>query len=307
MKKLTILFITKPMQHHIERSTYYLGKELEKFSNLTYHHVDGNLPDIIRQMSIKPDFILFNDLKPDYCPWMRNVDQVKIPKGTLVHDLHYRIPRRKRMYQKDQIPHLFVQYREAFCKWFPEFVDQMIWLPHHVPAEIYRDYSFEKDIDILMMGSLIPHLYPLRLRMFQKLKLHPGFKYFDHPGYKGIPADNRYVTGPRYAQTMNRAKIFLTCDSIYKFPVLKYYEALACRTLLLASGSAELKDLGFIDKETYVEVNETDFYEKIMFYLKNESERNRIALNGMKLVQQKHTTQIRAKELLAHIQQIVKR
>ncbi|MGP4082422.1 glycosyltransferase family protein [Pseudalkalibacillus sp. R45] len=307
MKKLNVLFITRYMQSFIEKSTYYFGEELKKSCNLTYWYEDGNLPDIISQLPQRPDFILFNDQKPDYCPWIRNIDQVSIPKGTLVHDLHYRIPRRKKMYKKNCIEHLFVQYRDAFLKWYPEFETQMIWLPHHVPGDIFRDQKSNKDLNLLMLGSLIDHLYPLRVKMYNELSGRADFTYIHHPGYRNINTNSKIVTGETYAQLLNRSKIFLTCDSIYKFPVLKYFEAAGCGSLLLASGSRELQDLGFIDGETYVEVNENNFHEKAMYYLHNDKERQRIAANGIKLVKQKHTTEIRAKQLLKQIERIVRK
>lgn len=307
MKDYKILFITKNMEQHIERSTYYLGKELEKQCKLYYWTEDiGNLPDIIQSLDVLPDFILFNDMKPDYCPDIRNIDKVSIPKGALVHDLQYRIPRRKRLYQNNDM-HLFVQYREAFRHWFPELEDQMIWFPHHVPSDIFKDYQLPKVSDFLMVGSLISHLYPLRVKMFNRLHQESSFKYIEHPGYKQITKEDKAITGVQYAQLLNQSKIFFTCDSIYQFPVLKYFEVLGCRTLLLASGSAELNDLGFIDGKTFVEVNEDDFYEKALYYLQNEEERERIASNGMNLVLERHTTEIRAKQLLDHIESILSR
>ncbi len=293
------------MEHHIERSTYYLGKELEKKCKLYYYSEDvGSLPEIIELLPEAPDFILFNDMKPDYCPDIRNIDQVSIPMGALVHDLHYRIPRRKRLYQKHDF-HLFVNYREAFKKWFPELIDQMIWFPHHVPAEIFYDYQLPKSVDYLMVGSLLPYLYPLRVKMHDRLQQEPSFKYVEHPGYKQITKADNAVTGLEYAKLLNQAKMFFTCDSNYHFPVLKYYESLACKTLLLASGSEELKELGFMDGETFVEVNEANFYEKAQYYLNNESERERIAKSGYEMIVKHHTTKIRASELLTHIERIL--
>jgi hypothetical protein len=295
------------MRNHIERSTYYLGKELENLCQLFYYTEDvGNLPEIIETMPNKPDFILFNDMKSDYCPDIRNINQVSIPMGALVHDLHYRIPRRKRLY-KDNHMYLFVNYRDAFMKWFPELIDQMIWFPHHVPADIFRDYQLQKKVDFLMIGSLISHLYPLRVKMFDGLQKEPSFKYIEHPGYEQITHQDKAIIGEVYAELLNQSKIFFTCDSIYQFPVLKYFETLGCRTLLLASGSEELKDLGFIDGETFVEVDEVDFYEKALNYLQNEEERERIATNGMNLVLERHTTSIRVKQLLDHIESILSR
>ncbi|MCF6409161.1 glycosyltransferase [Pseudalkalibacillus salsuginis] len=303
--KLNVLFITRYMGSFIEKSTYYLANELDKLCNLTYWYEDGNLPDIIAQLPQSPDFILFNDQKPDYCPWIRNIDKVTIPKGALVHDMHYRIGRRKKMYQKNHIEHLFVQYRDAFLRWYPEFKQQMIWLPHHVPGHIFTEYNLPKEINLLMLGSMIEHLYPLRVHLFNTLSKRTDFLYVQHPGYRNLPSNAKAMTGENYAKLLNRAKIFLTCDSIYKYPVLKYFESLACGTLLLASGSKELQDLGFIDGETFIEINDHDVLEKVNVNLKNESRRNRIVSKGKRLIQQKHTTEVRAKELIGHIERLI--
>jgi spore maturation protein CgeB len=104
---------------------------------------------------------------------------------------------------------------------------------------------------------------------------------------------------------LNQSKIFLTCDSIYKFPVLKYFEALSCGALLLAPGSTELEQLGFKDGETFVEVNETNFLQKATYYLSHDQERNRITENGLKFIQERHTTEVRAKQLITHIRRII--
>ena len=86
---------------------------------------------------------------------------------------------------------------------------------------------------------------------------------------------------------------------------MKYYETLACNTLVLASASQELTDLGFINGETFVAVDETDFREKSDYYLHHEQERLAIAQKGYEMIQNRHTTKQRAKELLQHIQRIV--
>ncbi|WLD94948.1 glycosyltransferase [Alkalihalobacillus sp. AL-G] len=306
MRKLNVLFITKYMRSFIEKSTFYLGEELQELCNLMYWYEDGNLPDIIHQVPVRPDFILFNDQKPDYCPWIRHVDKVTIPKGTLVHDLHYRIPRRKKMYQIDQIEHLFVQYRDAFLKWYPEYKDQMIWLPHHVPQNIFKEYKQPKQINLLMVGILLEYVYPLRVAMHNRFRNEPGFMYVQHPGYRNIPENRKSIpTGVSYAKILNQSKVFLTCDSIYQFPLLKYFEAAACGTLLLAPGSEELRELGFIDGETFVDVNEKTFYDKALYFLQHAEERERIAKKAKQMIQQRHTTKIRAKQLLTYIEQIV--
>ncbi|WP_261132632.1 glycosyltransferase [Bacillus sp. Marseille-Q3570] len=305
-RRLNILFITRFMQSYIEKSTYYLGEELSKHTNLTYWYEDGNLPDIIAQLSPRPDFILFNDHKPDYCPIIYQVNKVNIPKGALVHDLHYLPGRRKKNYRKNNINYLFVQYRDAFLKWYPEFNDRIIWLPHHVPGHIFYDQKRPRDIDMLMVGSLIEHLYPLRVKMYNHYRNFSDFTYFQHPGYRHVNSSKKgIITGNSYAEALNRSKLFLTCDSIYHFPVLKYFEALACGTLLLASGSKELEALGFIDGQTFIQVTEANFATKANYYLRNEQERSRIVSKGMELIHERHTTEIRAKQLLGRIRKIL--
>nr|WP_239558734.1 glycosyltransferase [Peribacillus deserti] len=97
----------------------------------------------------------------------------------------------------------------------------------------------------------------------------------------------------------------ITCDSIEGFPVLKYYEALACNTLLLATPSKELEDLGFIDGKTFAAVNSSNILEKAYYYLNHEEERTKMAHNGYELVREKHSTERRSKELVTFLQDII--
>lgn len=68
--------------------------------------------------------------------------------------------------------------------------------------------------------------------------------------------------GQNYAKELNRSKIVLTCDSVFKYPLMKYFEITACNALLLASYSKELGDLGFIPGVNFVAIDELCFEEK---------------------------------------------
>ncbi|WP_377889543.1 glycosyltransferase [Alkalihalobacillus sp. R86527] len=302
-KKRTILFITKDLSKHVERSSFYLVRELQKRANVITWHEHGNLSDIIRQISSLPDFILLNDLHPTYCPYIRGVESTTIPVGIFMHDLHYHKLRRKRFVEKGNVSVVFGYYREAFMESYPEFHNRFVWLPHHVETTIFKDYQIGKSIDYLMMGALFPNFYPLRASMYNQLKSASNFKYHQHPGYKQIAKG--HLAGEAYAKELNRAKIFLTCDSIYHYPVLKYFEAPACNTLLLASSSKELTDLGFIDGKTFVSVNEHNVVQKAAYYLQHEEERIRIARAGHEMVQANHSTSKRAEELMQHIEKVI--
>ena len=304
MSNPKVLFLTRDHTNQVERSSFYLATELKKQTELVLWHQDGYIKKILSLLPFKPDFILLNDFKPDYCPIIRGLDEVSIPKGIIMHDLHYKKAKRKQFIDKSNIHYIFTHYKSAFMEWFPEYSDRMIWFPHHVNTNIFRDYQVEKTINWLMMGAEYPELYPVRNRMKSSMMREEGFLSYSHPGYRELsPKDNTVLIGENYAKEINRAKMFLTCDSKYKFPLLKYFEVLACNTLLLATGSEELRELGFIDGETYVEVNEHNFKEKAYYYLKHADERITVSKNGFKMVQAKHSTEQRVQELLKHIKE----
>ncbi|MEB1806293.1 MAG: glycosyltransferase [Bacillaceae bacterium] len=304
MKELKILFITKNLSHFIERSSVYFYEELRKQANVIVWHEHGYIQDILSKLPFQPDFILLNDYCPQYCPFIRGLKGLSIPVGTILHDLHYRKERRKSWLKNEEIKYIFSIYREPFMKWYSEFRDRFIWLPHHINTDIFMDYQQVKTVNWLMMGAVYEHLYPLRSLIMKQMYNKPGFICYGHPGYRDHVGKNVLV-GKEYAMEINKAKIFLTCDSIYQYPVLKYFEVLGCNTLLLAPGSKELNDLGFVNGETFVAIDETNFTEKADYYLHHESERIAIAKNGYEMVRKRHSTSQRVQEFLQKVAEII--
>ncbi len=303
MRKISILFITNDVSQYVEKSTSYLISELRNHCNLTIWNSHGDIQSIFSELIVKPDFILMNDFHPTYGRYITGLDMVDIPIGIIMHDLHYKIGSRKRMMKSVQPSIIFTHYRDAFMKSYPEFQNEMIWFPHHVPEVIFHDYQLKKDTDILMMGSMIPKLYPFRNQMYHHLKHRKGFIYHSHPGYD--KERDSGVIGEEYARELNRAKLFLTCNSIYHYPLLKYVETLACNTLLLAPATKELEDLGFRNEETFVAIDESNFFEKVNYYLVNDSERRHLAQKGFEMVRERHLTSIRVTEMMKHIHNIL--
>jgi spore maturation protein CgeB len=87
---------------------------------------------------------------------------------------------------------------------------------------------------------------------------------------------------------------------------MKYFEALACKTLLLAPTFPELEDLGFVPGEHFVAIDEQNFKEQAAFYLAHEAERERIAENGFQFIHQHHTVSVRAEKLVQQIKRIIR-
>lgn len=302
LERINLLFITKDRSMQLERSSYYLGRELAKLANLQKWHTDGHIQDILKQLPIKPDFILLNDYKPEYRPFIRGLNELRIPHGILMHDLHYKRSKRNFLIHQEKPSLIFCHYRDAFRQWFPEHVSRFSWFPHHVPSDIFLRHHVPKDIPLLMIGAAFPNIYPFRHLLAKHYSKDTRFVQRSHPGYGVV---KRGISGESYAREISRANIFLTCDSVHHFPLLKYFEVLACGTLLVAPGSQELTDLGFIDRKTFVAINENNFKEKVEYYLQNEVLRNQIIENGLALIQQKHTTEIRANQMINVIRQFL--
>ncbi|MGE6300051.1 glycosyltransferase, partial [Pseudalkalibacillus hwajinpoensis] len=182
MKRISILFITNDVSHYVEKSTSYLISELKEQCNLTVWQNHGEIQSILSTLSAKPDFILLNDFHPIYGRYITGLERIDIPIGILMHDMHYKVGSRKRMMEHVKPSIIFTHYRDAFMKSYPEFQNEMVWFPHHVPEVIFHDYHLKKDIDILMMGSMITKLYPFRNQMYRHLKQRKGFIYHSHPG-----------------------------------------------------------------------------------------------------------------------------
>jgi hypothetical protein len=295
MKPYKILFITKDFTNNIERNTVYFSEELSKYSDLTLWYEPGNIQEILDKLNLQPDFILINDMKHTRSPQITGLSSLKIPFGIIMHDLHYKTEERKRYIVDNNVKIIFSIYRDAFYKDYFEFRKYMYWIPHFVNTDIFKDYGLRKRFDILMMG-MISKVYPLRKTMRLHFKGRKGFVYRPHPGYTNTGKDSYF--GKSYAKEINRAKIFITDDSIYHYPLIKYYEVLASKTLLLAPASKELKDLGFIPGVHFVDINEDNFAQKAEYYLAHEEERLKIVEEGYRMVRSRHSTTHRVFQFL---------
>lgn len=309
MEKLKVMFLTYHQSDQMEKSSFYLGEELKKQCDLMIWNHGGQITDILSHFPYEPDFILINDcFAPKLCPHVEGFREIEIPRGVIFHDISNYIQQRKRFIVREKIDVIFVHYKDAFRKWYPKLEKLMVGFPHHVNTEVFKDYQLEKTIDLLMMGAMSARLYPLRVKMLEALKDFPGFINHPHPGYASEKESQpRSFSGEAYAKELNRAKVFLTCNSRFEYPLMKYFETLGCNTLLLAPLTKEITDLGFIDGYTFVSVNETNFIERAIYYLEHEEERIQIARNGYLMVKNNHSTKQRAAELIQHIKHVIEK
>lgn len=306
---IDLLFISKDTANLVyNESFHYLEQELAKITNLTIWRQSGNIHNILNQIPTRrPDFILIqNDIGETRFPLIDGLANLDIPVGLFIEDVHRFVEERRRYIEENNIRYLFSIPAERFRMVYPQYIDRFRWFPHHVNTTIFKDYRMPKNIDMLLMGAFNSY-YPLRMKVFYYYQNDPRFVCHGHPGYRQYSNSEKshLMVRGNYSKKLNSAKIFFTCPSLLQYPVMKYYEALASKTLLLASTFKELEDLGFIPGQHFVPVNETDFHEKAEYYLKHEEERNYISEQGYQFVRENHSTEQRAKQLVQVIEDIL--
>lgn len=305
---MRILVTTGDFSRYLTPNFHNLLTEAAKHAEIITCHESGDINEIIKYSGRIPDFVFINEFQETNSPRITGLASLPIPYGIQLHDLHFQMEARKKLIVSEKVAHIFVLYRDRFCHWYPEFRTLMHWLPHHVDTNLFKDYGMKKDINYLFMGAVHPVIYPLRYKILRSMQGKSGFVCHEHPGYKNFSDEERarlYI-GENYAREINRAKIFLTCDSTYHYSLAKYFEVLACKTLLLAPCSNEFIDLGFMPGEHFVAITEDDFMQKAEYYLRHEEERIQIAEQGYRMVRKRHSTTRRAIEWLAMIRKILK-
>ncbi|MED4403225.1 glycosyltransferase [Metabacillus fastidiosus] len=304
---LNLLMIADDTSAALNRNYYYLEEELKKLTNLMIWRESGRLGKIISKLPVNPDFILIiNDIGKGISPVIKDFHTVNIPTGLIVNDVHRFTELRRNFIKRNGNLYIFSVVRDKFYEIYPEYKHRMKLFPNFVNTNLYKDYRLNRNIDLLMMGA-VNEVYPLRKAILTAYENDPNFIYHEHPGYRNFKKseENELPLGEKYVMEINRAKLFFTCPSIYYYPVKKYFEVLACKTLLLAPTFKELEDLGFLPDYHFVAIDSSNFKEKAHYYLFNKKERERIAENGYHFVNEEHSVGRRARGLLNMIESIL--
>lgn len=194
--------------------------------------------------------------------------------------------------------------------------------PHSVDHTFFRDYKLERRFDVCFSGA-VGKDYPLRRLMLQQLvkDQNQDIKTLIMSGRAphadptrivlqnkinkinarvgvNFPKITQCVLGEQYSKLIAQSKILIFCNTIFKYPLNKMFEGMACKTLVMCDEPFNAKELGFVDGVTFVNINKNNFMTKIRYYLKHPKEMQKIVDNAYNLILKKHTHEIRAKQLL---------
>lgn len=202
----------------------------------------------------------------------------------------------------------------------------VLWYPHSFDDKVFYDRNLPKIFDVTNIGLMSSQCYPTRLKMHQffadyKVTRKNGKKIVEVKGmsdYNGGKQVNKVkngikyhwsnLRGEAYSKDINKSKIFATGCSSYSFPLQKFFEVMACKTLLMSNTPMDSKELGFIPEVNFAEikghpkqvseVKVKDFLGPIKYYLGHPDEAMKISKSGHDLVHSRHTHEIRAKQLI---------
>jgi glycosyltransferase involved in cell wall biosynthesis len=169
--------------------------------------------------------------------------------------------------------------------------DKIRMLPFSVDTNIYKKNKLKKEDIILASFTARKDIYPNRSVVRKSLK-KAGFRLI-----------TKRVIHQALINAINKCKITVTSNNIFKSLSMRYTETLACGGFLLADRPEDLTKLGFVDGEHLV-IYKTpkDLVRKAKYYMEHDKERERIARNGMDFVRKNHSCEKRVKEMTEIIQ-----
>lgn len=273
----------------------------------------GNPPfDQMLIPSISNSFdILFTDASFAFMtePW----DEITIPKCVLMEDQHGPLVKHYigHFLHNYGFNHLFVRYRDALSMQWPYLPPNIDvrWLPHAIdPMRFFNDPTIlERDIGLLHTGRKEPSIYPRRHALHEECKGQDWYLRKERPE-DGDGQDNDY------AALLNSAVMAVQGFSVYNYPTAKTFEIPACGAILVITEYLEeLSDLGF--RAGYnclnLKLNRHHYIDETIEFLESTINdtlgipRREIAQAGHDLIMERHTIQVRAKELIAHFEEII--
>lgn len=233
---------------------------------------------------------------------------IKIPKAILIEDQHGPMVRRyvEQAHNNFKFNIFCMRYKNATKKFHPYLNNHsIIWLPHSIPWEVFRDYGRQKPIGCLSTGINNSKVYPIRAKIDKELKNASFYKRIERPSERMPGKGRAWPSGIDYARLLNECKIAVGCTSRFGYPVMKLFEIPACATALCSDFIPELGELGFVPGKNMIEIKHTDNSKILIKKWLASSQLEQITRNGYSLILERHTTEIRAKEFIASMKKYI--
>jgi hypothetical protein len=191
-------------------------------------------------------------------------------------------------------PGIILQRVRCNKYWVPWSIDPNKFKPH-------RPYNY----DVAFIGR-ISKCYPLRQRIWDNLTcITEDYRVLQRQSPSGKTYQRSWETlkethlvGEKYTETLGSTKILLFGCSKYRYPLQKFFEGAASGCLVMSNAFRDAEKLGFVDGETFIDINIGNWEDRLLYYLENIDECANIANSGYKNVMVNHTHDVRAKHFV---------
>lgn len=231
--------------------------------------------------------------------------RIRTKKAVLFEDQHGFNLELTKMFKNFNFDCFFTRYNNILLRHSHLSNSKVMWLPHSIDENIIKDYKMKKDIDALMVGTIQKINYPIRYNINKELSNEKWYKRIKRP-VETFNEEKKWPVGKDYAKLLNSSWICFSCLSVFKYPVLKFFEIPGCKSALFSDYDPQLKKLGFIRNKSMVDLEGKlgNLKNNIEKYLKDKNKLIDISNAGYELVHTKHTSKKRAEDFLNKVDKI---
>jgi len=217
-------------------------------------------------------------------PWLPSgITSITIPRIVIEEDYHYEVD--DKWYQDNKIDLILQRHYTSSLR---QNVVPMKWFPFSVDTTKFCPATDVRLNKICFAGSTSRDVYRYRYFACEKLK-HTGMIDIFSSGQK---------TGNAYINCLRRYVSHLSCSSTYKISPAKMFEIIASGSALFTNPNDDL-ELLFPGKTYYTYRNDhSDVVNVAKEIINNNARRLDIVQRGLKIINEKHSHNIRIGELI---------
>ena len=255
------------------------------------------------------DIIVIENLFPY---WNEDWSKIKAKKVMVLGDLHRFDPNGTKFpsfmsHIRDNVgvSAILTKYIESYHMIYKDVGLPVYHWPHSIDPTMFNYMEdIDKEYGVLSTGSM-NSVYPVRQILHSKLKDKKYYKRIDRPNNNTITHPNPWPIGEDYVKELNKSMISIACTSKYHYTIAKIFEIPACGSVLLCDYTNEMKDLGFIPGENFIETRNTTI-DHIEYLLNDNPDRlQKICERGHFMVHNNHTTKHRVDQFIRYMREII--
>jgi len=164
--------------------------------------------------------------------------------------------------------------------------------PFSVDTTKYVSLGLKKKDQVLAAFTTRSDIYPDRTKVQQIIKS------------MGYPVVTRRIVHQELIKSINRSKIIVTSNNIFRSVSMRYTETMSCGGFLLADEPEDMDFLGYIDGKHFVVYRDMrDLQRKIRYYMTHDRQREKIAKQGMEFVRETYSNEKRVQDMIKLMKQ----